>query len=617
MACLCGCGADNQHCHLPNRPPSPNTFYETFWLPTFTRLLDSSLREIRKTNEPSKRIQWRKIFGGDAQDKSPPRYGRLNTTQVLDGIRDGRPPSPTSSTSASEKIKAFNEQSYEYPSLSDRGISMSTHPHYSGLYSPPLDSCHLEPTGDHFSQASTRQTLASNLRSIRDRLRKRAGLDEPTFLNLRSSPPESQNGSLYWRSPSKLSDSPPLPIPLNPFLDSAGGRTQPSKSQETASTQIKNQDRYDVLVQPDLHNLSNRPAYGRDAQDIVPSGHKWENPLAFSDSSRGGETPIPRLPTSNFEEINEKLMQDWYRNLPLPYNEEENPQIPISPPKRIILTPSFGSQEPSGRDLVPNAFDKPVPDPPMELVTHTLPFQLSKRYPKSCTPPFHGQHDLTKKSSPVKRYYVRRPTSRMSSKPKRAKKWIRGSVRRGTEVVDSAERLKEQAANARAYLSRGCLCGCGGDNLQCLRSNRPRSPNTLYENFWAPNFAYMLITRLEAVAQNLEPSKRIWWREEFGGCAQDREPEIWDFKGDRENVLRKSPPSFVDDNYGLSSMNEERLGPSAERHRSISRLNTPIRSPDEATNTSLQDLAYGRVHASKGVPLYETGERSTKGFANH
>ena len=60
----------------------------------------------------------------------------------------------------------------------------------------------------------------------------------------------------------------------------------------------------------------------------------------------------------------------------------------------------------------------------------------------------------------------------------------------------------------------------------------------------------MLRNRLEKVILRLEPSKRIWWREEFGGCAPDREPldsEIWDTKyGDGRNVLRTSLPPFED-----------------------------------------------------------------------
>ena len=111
--------------------------------------------------------------------------------------------------------------------------------------------------------------------------------------------------------------------------------------------------------------------------------------------------------------------------------------------------------------------------------------------------------------------------------------------------------------------------------MRCLLPNRPPSPNTFYENWWAPEFTYMLQNRLEKVAMRLEPSKRIWWREEFGGCAPDRKPldsEIWNKKyEDRGNVLRTSPPAF-----------EDQPQVSHQGQNSSSGLLTPWSSPDEA-----------------------------------
>ena len=121
----------------------------------------------------------------------------------------------------------------------------------------------------------------------------------------------------------------------------------------------------------------------------------------------------------------------------------------------------------------------------------------------------------------------------------------------------------------------GCLCGCGSNDLRCLLPNRPPSPNTFYENWWAPEFTYMLRTRLDKVAMRLEPSKRIWWREEFGGCAPDREPldsEIWNTKyQDRGNVLRTSPPPFEDQTQEFQ-----------QDHSSKGLLDIRNSSPDEA-----------------------------------
>lgn len=167
----------------------------------------------------------------------------------------------------------------------------------------------------------------------------------------------------------------------------------------------------------------------------------------------------------------------------------------------------------------------------------------------------------------------------------------------------------------------GCLCGCGGGDLHCLRPDRPPSPNTFYENFWAPNFAYMLQTRLEEAARNLEPSKRIWWREEFGGCAPDREPwdsEIWAYKGDDwGNVLRTSPAPFEYDLYVSRNRNQNRVQQSRKRQRSTSPLNTPISSPDESAKTPPQGFTDGRDHGSKGVHLYKDAEYWNKEYSGY
>ena len=116
--------------------------------------------------------------------------------------------------------------------------------------------------------------------------------------------------------------------------------------------------------------------------------------------------------------------------------------------------------------------------------------------------------------------------------------------------------------------------------MRCLLPNRPPSPNTFYENWWAPEFTYMLQNRLEKVAMSLEPSKRIWWREEFGGCAPDREPldsEILHKYEDRGNVLRTSPPAC-----------EDQPQVSHQGQNSTNGLLTPWSSPDETPTVPRQ-----------------------------
>ena len=157
--------------------------------------------------------------------------------------------------------------------------------------------------------------------------------------------------------------------------------------------------------------------------------------------------------------------------------------------------------------------------------------------------------------------------------------------------------------------------------MHCLRPNRPPSPNTFYENFWAPEFASMLKMRLELAATNLETSKRIWWRETFGGCAPDREPldsEMWAYKGDDlGNVLRTSPLPVENEVDDSSDGDEDWSQLSSRRQRSASPLNSPARAADETANTSLRRLTHGRVHASKSVLPDENCENPTKHFSNH
>ena len=173
-----------------------------------------------------------------------------------------------------------------------------------------------------------------------------------------------------------------------------------------------------------------------------------------------------------------------------------------------------------------------------------------------------------------------------------------------------------KASLTHSRLDMGCLCGCNSDNVQCLRPNRPPSPNTFYEVFWAPNFTCMLQTRLEAAARNLEPSKRIWWREEFGGCAPDRKPlesEICNKEAeDLGKVLKTSPPILTDDFYSHRKKSEIRAPSSRMRDRSSNPLDTPISKRDEAGKMTIQNFTYEREiqwlcqkplrHSSNRVP---------------
>ncbi|CAF9940242.1 hypothetical protein IMSHALPRED_001803 [Imshaugia aleurites] len=170
----------------------------------------------------------------------------------------------------------------------------------------------------------------------------------------------------------------------------------------------------------------------------------------------------------------------------------------------------------------------------------------------------------------------------------------------------------------------GCLCGCGGDNVHCLRPNRPPSPNTFYETFWAPEFDYMLKTRLDEAARSLEPSKRIWWRETFGGCAPDREPSISEMCGLKrdeygiwENMLRTSPSPFDDDTYDPRSRNLHSSHSSRELQRPTSPLKAPFRSHEEAASTHLKGYKYWWSLTSRAATPFKIGKGSTKNYTIH
>ena len=69
-----------------------------------------------------------------------------------------------------------------------------------------------------------------------------------------------------------------------------------------------------------------------------------------------------------------------------------------------------------------------------------------------------------------------------------------------------------------------CICGCDEENHLRDLPSRPASPNTEFEDFWAPTFVKVLTSRLDMVIRTSEPSKRFRWRRDFGGDAQDTAP---------------------------------------------------------------------------------------------
>ena len=240
--CLCGCGADGQHCYRPSRPPSPNTFFETFFAPNFVKVLESYLRRVEARNEPSARIMWRRIYGGDAQDESPSPVG----TRCQ--IQGGRLLSPGLATDTGRICDTLNEEIYGSSNL-DGERSTVNRGSRSGPYSAPLD-LYVGQNRKISSKTSKRRAEDSRLRAMRATLRMRAGLDRPTPPNKHASPLESQIKSLSVESPPKLFDFTLRSTQPKLVHASAKEDNQLSKNQKGFSEFLQFQLGLDVPAQP-------------------------------------------------------------------------------------------------------------------------------------------------------------------------------------------------------------------------------------------------------------------------------------------------------------------------------------------------------------------------------
>ena len=304
---------------------------------------------------------------------------------------------------------------------------------------------------------------------------------------------------------------------------------------------------------------------------------------------------------------------------PSPSNEERNPQTHLlSAAEGATHTSSFPTIEILTRTSISNIFSPRVPDLSLNLATQRLNSQCDESYVTSRTTLNHIQlNDLENRSS-VEQSHSIRPSSQVVAGPMSTGEGNRVPSKQEVEALGPDGKSKEPLATATASKPSECLCQCGGDAIHCLRPNRPSSPNTFFENFWAPKFAYILDSRLDEVRRNLEPSRRIWWREEFGGRAPDRKPltpETWTRKYcDWGNVLRTSPPHIFHDN---DVANYPRFWSTCNRLRSTSLLNNPDRPLDEYTKTPAQHHMYGRYDALKSLPIYDNGDSCSSRGANY
>ena len=303
---------------------------------------------------------------------------------------------------------------------------------------------------------------------------------------------------------------------------------------------------------------------------------------------------------------------EWGQKRPSPSSEEEDPQIILPPAKRPAYPPSVRPQETYTSAAHLHSFNQPVSSSSMNHTGQNTPLQHDQGHIKSTTPSLHDPHDYPEENHAVNSSRNLRPNCQASHDSMETDDKTQITVQQEAESETLEDKPNQQMATSNACIQMGCLCGCGGDAVHCLRPNRPASPNTYWENFCAPNFAYILEKRLEAVAKNLEPSKRIWWREEFGGCAPDREPfdfEILTRRGDdKESVLRTSPPHFDEYADVLKSINNNRFRSPRKRQCS----STPLHYLDKATNALPKEYVHGCKHASKSLPVYGFGKRSVE-----
>ena len=346
--------------------------------------------------------------------------------------------------------------------------------------------------------------------------------------------------------------------------------------------------------------------------------------LAKTPNTIDSDRPLPRMPLISFEEtmreeqmVPQHFIQDWRRNSDSPEvaqkpsdssKGDEDSQVPLPSADRAVHTASLRPQERVASGSLTYTLNNDHPY--SELAAQNRASELDQGRIVLCTSSVGSQKTHLKQMSPVESDNYHRASSQAS----RDLTWIEEQIRVPTkpiaEAVNPEDGLIVQTAGSGAFIDAGCLCGCGGDAMRCLRPNRPSSPvpDTPFEKSLASDTGYIIKLRLEAVVRNLEPSRRIWWREEFGGCAPDRKPLASEISTRRDNdlvnVLRTSLPLFND---VTTIRNKAQDQPSRKRQRSMSLPTTPTHSQDENSNLP-QNYTCPLNKAPKSAPLYESSK---------
>ena len=365
--------------------------------------------------------------------------------------------------------------------------------------------------------------------------------------------------------------------------------------------------------------ILSRQEYVEDAQDTIHSEQK-PNRMDVRGPSLRLPTPSLEDSTSGEQMVQEELVQNRHRNSDnsgaaqkrsSPTNEGENSQLPLSPAKRAVHSSPYESQEIVASTSLADAPNQQDLDPSMPLATQNEPSQHGQGYIASSAHPLNSLDNEPKSSSPLELHDCRHPTSQIPRNTTCMKDENRISVTLKAEAVSLENRLDPQTAKSAASTVDGCLCGCGGNAMRCLRPNRPPSmvDDTFFDRSLESSLAIFLKFRLKVVVRDLEPSRRIWWREEFGGCAPDRKPLASEIStrsdNDLGNVLRTSLPLFDD---VTTIRNKAQDQPSRKRQRSMSLPTTPTHSQDGNGNLP-QDYTCPIDNAPKSAPLYESSKK--------
>ena len=358
--------------------------------------------------------------------------------------------------------------------------------------------------------------------------------------------------------------------------------------------------------------------YGQDAQDTI---HSEQKPNSMDVSGPSLRLPTPSLENSMSGEqmIQAELVEARHRSSDksgiaqeqssLTHGEEDS-QFPLPSAKVAVHRLTDKSQKTvTSRE----ATNRPDLDPSIKLATHNEPSQHSHGDIAYSAHPLKSLDNRLKfkRSSPVELNHCRDPTFRIPPDSKCMKDENRISVNFKAEAVSPKNKLNSQTAESATSIVDECLCGCGGDAKRCLRPNRPPSmvDDTFFDKSLDSHLAMLIKLRLEVAVRDLEPSRRIWWREEFGGCAPDRKPldsEIRSARGDDVgNVLRTSLPLFND---VTTIRNKAQDHPSRKRQRSMSLPTTATHRQDGNGNLP-QNYTYSLNNAPRSTPLYESSRK--------